>query len=110
MSSDDRFAPAGARPDLDDLPERPLTVPLLIRGSFDNGVFVACCAVAIFAGGIGVLLWRDLEPAGASLAFAVTAVAAVMAVVLGAWLGRQREWLEVTLTGFVLSRRGQRRV
>src|SRR5207302_4540744 len=36
--------------------------------------------------------------------------AGVPAAALGLWLRRQRRWLEVTLTGFVLSRQGRRQV
>src|SRR4051795_10620272 len=92
--------PGDARPDLADLPDRPLSVPLLIRGSFDNGLFVACCAVAVVALFVGAMLLRDAELMGAACVFGVAALAGVPALFMGVWLRQQREWLEVTSAGF----------
>src|SRR5688572_10457146 len=93
-----------------DLPDRPLTVPLLIRGSFDNGLFVLCCVICGVALIIGALIARGGDGSAAAAAFLVATAAGVPALVMGLWLRQQREWIEVTLTGFVLSRQGQRRV
>src|SRR3954471_22399124 len=102
--------PGASRPDLADVPDRPLSVPLLIRGSFDNGLFVACCAVAVVASFVGVMILRDGEVTGAACVFGVAAIAAGPALFMGLWLRQQREWLEVTSAGFVLSGRAGRRV
>jgi hypothetical protein len=109
-ASADRPPQGDPRRDLDDLPDRPLTVPLLIRGSFDNGLFVACCVVALIFSGIGTLMWRERDLSAAFVVFGIAAAAALPALIMALWLRRQREWLEVTLTGFVLSRQGRRRV
>jgi hypothetical protein len=110
MPSSEHSLPGANRPDLADLPDRPLTVPLLIRGSFDNGLVVACCAVAVVATGVGVLILRDGDLMAASSVFTLAAVAGAPALFMGLWLRRHREWLEVTSAGFVLTDRGGRRV
>jgi hypothetical protein len=91
--------------------DRPLTIPLLIRGSYDHPLFVALWViVAIFFGlGLyGLAKHRDWD--GALVCWSLAAVVAVPSTVFGLWLKQQRRWLEVTLTGFVISRRDQRRV
>src|SRR5947209_5556338 len=106
----------GARP-LSSLPDpalpadRPLTVPLLIRGSYDHPLLVALWSmVGIFAC-LGVYSALRARVWDAALAYwSLSALVAVPGTLLGLWIRRQRHWLEVTLTGFVVSRRGQRRV
>jgi hypothetical protein len=85
-------------------------VPLLIRGSFDNGLFVACCVVSGVSVVIGSLVVRDGDLMAAAFVFTLAAIAAAPALFMGLWLRRQREWLEVTSAGFVLSGRIGRRV
>src|SRR5262249_29595652 len=109
MPPSDRSLPGAARADFG-LPDRPLSVPLLIRGSFDNGLFVACCAIAVVALFVSVMLLRDHELTGAACVFTVAVVAAAPALFMGLWLRRQREWLEVTSAGFVLTSQDRRRV
>jgi hypothetical protein len=103
-----------ATPQRDDdaLPvDRPLTVPLLIRGSFDNALFVFLCISCIILLGLGAIIWiREGNREGATVACSLGGVLAVLATLIGLWLLKRRQWLEVTLTGFVLSRREERRV
>jgi hypothetical protein len=91
--------------------DRPLTVPLLIRGSYDHGLFVTFCAITVVLAGIGIIvLFRGRAPGAAYTLLFFSAVAAVPAVLLCLWLRGQRQWLEVTVTGFVLTRLDERRV
>ncbi len=91
--------------------DRPLTVPLLIRGSYDHPLFVAVWSmVVIFAclGAVSLLRTRVWDAALAC--WSISALMSVPATLLTLWIRRQRHWLEVSLTGFVISRRGQRRM
>jgi hypothetical protein len=90
--------------------DRPLTVPLLVGGSFDNILLVflgVCCCVLI-----GIGLAARANPFNRPLALLCWGMAggvAFLALGLGLWLRQRRQWLEVTLTGFVLSRHDRRR-
>src|SRR5688572_5811224 len=80
--------------------DRPLTVPLLIRGSFDSspfGLLVAIAALLFLGGCFALLRSATIEPA--LLCWAYASAAGIPALVIGLYLRRQRRWLEVTLTG-----------
>lgn len=86
---------------------RPLTVPLLVRGEFDKrllGVLLVMSA-AFAAFGIKVRIDNPWDPCGPTLIWALSAAVAVPMLVRALWKWPQRRWLEVTLTGFVLSSR-----
>src|SRR4051794_12312740 len=91
--------PAGAPRDLAELPgDRPLTVPLLVRGSLDNLLFILLvgASVVLFGVGLAELLRRpprwDRVRTCIDLGFA----AAVPAALVWLYLMRRRQWLEVT--------------
>jgi hypothetical protein len=114
MSSSGPSLPASPRREVALPGDRPLTVPLLVRGSFDNVrfgflcLFLSLLALVAFCAGSSVLMGRAWEPA--VLLWSLAALCGGLAALLGLWQFRRRQWLEVTLTGFVLSHRDQRRV
>jgi hypothetical protein len=95
-------------PELPDAPERTLTVPLLCRGSFRDGPFLASCLGAVVVLLVGSLLLITRSAVG-GMVWAAIAAAVVFTAGYALALARRREWLEMTATGFVLSRRGRRR-
>jgi hypothetical protein len=92
-------------------PERPITVPMLVRGSFQNPFFV----VVTFLTGLFVVLalighFRyPPDSIFAAVCWFLAGCCAFPSVVMAFWIVPRRRWLEVTLTGFVLTDRGRRR-
>jgi hypothetical protein len=92
--------------------DRPLTIPLLVRGSLNRAVVGAPLVVAavFLCMALYVLLFRSgpLNPVEVAVYFGGFAVGLLHAGPAILWLIRQRCWLEVTLTGLVLcDRRGR---
>src|SRR5262245_58385551 len=103
LSSPHRALPGEAHREVALSVDRPLTVPLLIRGSFDNSLFGTLLVIVLLlliAGLYGLIRERSIYPM--LICWGIAAAAGVPAAVLGLWLRLRREWLEVTLTGFVL--------
>src|SRR4051812_12395248 len=99
----------GARPT--DVPERSLTVPLLSRGPLDDKLFVALCVASFtFASGALSVLIHVASTAVVVAGFALAVASVGLTVAYGAALVRRRDQVEMTATGFVLSRGGRRRV
>src|SRR5262249_21341330 len=115
-SSPGRYRPFGSsgseQPRIEPPPaeafDRPLTVPLLVRGAADNRALQALFWVAggLFAVGLCLFLQHPGRGArgGALLFLAGAALAAAPAVGLLMYLLPRRLWLQVTVTGFVLTR------
>ena len=85
---------------------RPLTVPLLVRGSFWDAWTVRLvwvCVIVMAASSIA-LVSEGLEPT-VLVAGAACAALAVSLILYQAWQANRRCWLEVTATGFVLNSR-----
>jgi hypothetical protein len=111
-----RYRPFGSsgieRPRIEPSPaealDRPLTVPLLVRGAADNRLLQALFWIAggLFAVGLCAFLQHPARGGrvGALLFFAGAALAAAPAVGLLLYLLPRRLWLQVTVTGFVLTR------
>lgn len=95
-----------------DFPEldRPLTVPLLVRGALDARVILGMMFLSFILAAIALNTrvrhpWDRVAPwLWILLALAV----AVPAVLMAMWHVPRRRWLEVTVTGFVLTERGKR--
>jgi hypothetical protein len=97
--TDEEFAQAQAAVQAD----RPLTTPLLVRGSLlDPCLFVLClgyCAIVL------PILWTIPS----LLTLALAAVAALIGPVSRwLWLLRRRRWLEVAVEGFAITEKGRR--
>lgn len=91
---------------------RPLTVPLLVRGAIDKAGVGCVLGGVVFLIGLGIYFHLAV-PRGVGLAICVWSVAAVflfpvLALVLWRW--PRQCWLEVTVTGFVLTGRGRKQV
>jgi hypothetical protein len=112
MSLPDGSLPGSSQREVAAVPlDRPLTVPLLIRGSLDSGgfptlpaTFVLCVVI-----GFGGLLLRH-NWFFAVVFWSLAAFIGVVTALVWLWLMHRRQWLEVTLPGFVLSHRDERRV
>src|SRR5262245_49349651 len=91
------------------LPDRPLSVPLLVRGGFNSGllVWLAFYGNAFILAGLFALLQPSPE-AVAGVFWLIAAGFGVLVLLRALWLLPRRRWLEVTLNGFVLTRRGRR--
>src|SRR5262245_43181442 len=91
--------------------DRPLTVPMLVTGGLDNRALTALfwAAGGLFAVGSCVLLQGPGKSTrvGGLLFYAASAVLLVPALALLVYLLPRRLWLQVTVTGFVLTRRGE---
>jgi hypothetical protein len=91
--------------------DRPLTVPLLVRGAVDPRVMLPLAFVAFILVCIALNEPHRRTSDGGSFWFwsALAAGVAVPAALLTIWFLPRRRWIEVTLTGFVLTERRRRR-
>src|SRR5437016_5741923 len=90
--------------------ERPLTVPLLVRGSLDSSGLIALFLVGAFFVGFAALMWwteRANDHFASGFFLLLGCLILLPALVIGGLRWRRRRWLEVTLTGFLLTRRGR---
>jgi hypothetical protein len=91
--------------------DRPLTAPLLVRGGFDNRILVALLFLAglfLAMAAYGRLQSRPYDQAVIVVLLVLAALCGLPAAVLALWLLPRRRWLEVTLNGFILTRRGEK--
>jgi hypothetical protein len=93
--------------------DRPLTVPLLVRGSFETFPLIVLSVCCLTFAGIAAFAWSKEPPrnhSGSAAFLAIAALCGLPALVIATRAYAHRRWLEVTLTGFILTRRGQRTV
>ncbi|MFO0880167.1 MAG: hypothetical protein U0840_22695 [Gemmataceae bacterium] len=103
--------PARPAPDLPSL-DRPLSVPLLIRGAIDYRILAALMLLALLFLGLG-LFFRIRMPDdsyGPGFFWGMAAAFGLPGLLLLCWQVPRRRWLEVTLSGFVVTERGRRQV
>jgi hypothetical protein len=91
--------------------DQPLTVPLPIRGNADRGVLLALLVAGMILTGLGMTSrWPRPWSVPAELYYLGAFLAFGPAVLLVVWQALRRRWLEVTMTGFVLTGAGNKRI
>lgn len=97
-----------------DLPslDQPLTVPLLVRGSFGNPLFIALLSSSFLYLIRCVLAGVSPSPDRTVMAYSlgISATCLILGMLLLTWLRGRRRWLAITIDGFVVTCPGGQRL
>src|SRR5436190_2302529 len=89
--------------------DQPLTVPLLVRGSPEQPALGGALILGILLALVGVGgLFKDDDLTPALVFFCLAAAILLPALGVVAWLATRRRWVQVTMTGFVLTENDHR--